>query len=467
MSLRARLTWSFLVVILATTALVGGLTNRILANRFVYLVSVRGQNQAQRLAPLFERYYAAVGSWAGVDEFVAEYFDFSTGPPPPPMGGHRRGQMGMMALGPDERLLVVNAEGEVIADSDAGAGEIALSAEDLRRGTGLFVGGRRVGTLVVASALGTLSPEQKAFLRQVNQLMVVAALLAGLAVLAVSAWQARTIVAPVEALAQAARRIAAGDFSQRVPTNREDELGTMAAAFNAMAEELEQQRDLRHRTMADVAHELRTPLSVLQIDLESLEDGLLEPTPEVVSGLQSQVAHLGRLVEDLRLISLAEAGELPIDLERLDAVALVSDVAGRVRNAAREKGVALALDLPPGPLWVSADPQRLAQVLLNLLANALQHTPAGGEIGVGARRETGTAQIFVADTGEGIAPEDLPHVFDRFYRAGRSRSRDAGGSGLGLSIARTLVEAHGGQIRAAGAPGAGATFTVILPLVAA
>ncbi len=465
-SLRARLTLSFLLVIVATAGLVALLANRITAERFTVYVSNAGQIQARVLAPLFADYYAQVGNWAGVEALLADSADTPGGM----MGRGRRGNgmmmgsMQSMMQSGHERLLLADAFGKVIADSAGQSNGAQLSAADLAKGAPIVVGDRQVGTLVVASGLGTLTSDQSAFLRQINGLMILAALGAGIAVLLVGAWQARRIVAPVRALAAAAHRIAAGDLSQRIPVASDDELGEMAAAFNTMAAQLEQQHELRRRAMADIAHELRTPLSVLRIDLESIEDGLTEPSPQVVARLQDEVALLNRLVEDLRMLSLAEAGELHMDIEPLDVGELVQSTLERVNGAAREKGVALSADLAQPLSPVAGDRQRLTQVLLNLLSNALRHTLAGGQILVRARQTGGEVQVSVLDNGEGIPPAELPHVFERFYRADRARSREAGGTGLGLTIARSLVQAHGGRIWAENAEGQGSVFIFTLPV---
>jgi signal transduction histidine kinase len=364
----------------------------------------------------------------------------------------------------DENLLLMDAEGHIIVNNARQNADYYLSEADLEKGAPIIVGGRQVGTLVVTSGLGVLTSNQSAFLSQAKQLMVLAAIATGLAVLLVGSFQAQRIVAPVRALADAARRVAGGDLTQRVPVTSQDELGEMAVAFNTMAAELEQQHALRRRAMADVAHELRTPLSVLQIDLESIEDGLTAPTPDVITRLQEEVALLSRLVEDLRTLSLAEAGELQMDLEEIDVRELIRATTRRVRAAAREKGVTISAELPGQLPPITGDGQRLAQVLFNLLSNALRHTPAGGQITITAQY-TGEkdVQVSVRDTGEGIPSAELSHVFERFYRTDRARSRDTGGSGLGLSIARSLVEAHSGRIWAHSVEGQGSTFTFQVP----
>ena len=210
---------------------------------------------------------------------------------------------------------------------------------------------------------------------------------------------------------------------------------------------------------------MRTPLSVLQIDLESIEDGLTAPTTEVVEGLQEQVALLNRLVEDLHMLSLAEAGDLQLEIQPIDVGELVQGAIKHVRGATREKGVTLSTELPDQLPPIAGDAQRLTQVLLNLLSNALRHTPRDGRITVAAQQIEGKeVQVTVQDTGDGIPPGELPHVFERFYRADRARSRDTGGSGLGLTITRSLIEAHGGRIWAQSVEGQGSTFTFALPV---
>jgi signal transduction histidine kinase len=467
-SLRTRLVLSFFGVIVVTAGLVVVLANRITTDRFTYLVSNTGQTYAYGLAPLFADYYAQAESWEGVESLIQGYPDtlVSSG-----RGNQYGGDMQHMVSGMtcqvetgDENLLLVDAEGHIIVNNARQDADYYLSEADLEKGAPIIVGGRQVGTLVVTSGLGVLTSNQSAFLSQAKQLMVLAAIATGLAVLLVGSFQAQRIVAPVRALADAARRVAGGDLTQRVPVTSQDELGEMAVAFNTMAAELEQQHALRRRAMADVAHELRTPLSVLQIDLESIEDGLTAPTPDVITRLQEEVTLLSRLVEDLRTLSLAEAGELQMDLEEIDARELIRATTRRVRAAAREKGVTISAELPGQLPPITGDGQRLAQVLFNLLSNALRHTPAGGQITITAQH-TGEkdVQVSVRDTGEGIPSAELSHVFERFYRTDRARSRDTGGSGLGLSIARSLVEAHSGRIWVHSVEGQGSTFTFQVP----
>ncbi len=451
-NLRTRLMANFLIAILVTAIIVVALADLITLNQIAYMVTFTGLRTARLLAPTFAEYYAQHGSWDGVDQLMRRYrLALDVHHPSRPM---------MPQVRPEThgRVLLLDAQGHQVADSVPNQPPLSLSAEDKAKGFPIVVQDRLVGSLIVVSTLPGVQMERALMLRQIRRWMILAGGIATLAGLIVSAMQARRIAAPVRALAQAARQIAAGDFSRRVPVTGEDELAEMAQAFNSMVAQLAQQQALRRQAMSDVAHELRTPLSVLQIELESLEDGLTQPTPETIAALKAEVDHLGRLVEDLRVLSLSEAGELPLTRERLDLAELSGGVLQRLQGAAAEKAVALVSQLPSTPVVVWGDAQRLTQVLLNLLTNALRHTPPGGTITVCVRVVGDEAQVSVQDTGEGIAPEVLPHIFERHYRPQGSDS------GLGLSIAQHLIRAHGGRIWAQSRLGEGSTFTFSLPL---
>jgi len=292
---------------------------------------------------------------------------------------------------------------------------------------------------------------------------VLAGLAAGAAAIALGALLTRTLVRPLRTVEEGARRIAAGDLTHRVSVTSDDELGDLAARFNEMADALERQEMLRRSMMADIAHELRTPLAAIRAQVEAVQDGIFEATPENIGPVHDQVLLLGRLVDDLRELALAEAGQLPMERTEVDVRELVGRAVTAVQPGATKKGVSLSAMVAEGVPPVQGDPQRLEQVLGNLLANALRHTEPGGSITVRAESEGACVRLSVTDTGIGIAPKDLPRIFDRFYRADPSRAKTNGGTGLGLSIAKKLIEAHGGDISAASTPGQGATFTVRLP----
>jgi signal transduction histidine kinase len=307
------------------------------------------------------------------------------------------------------------------------------------------------------------------FLSSVNRSVWWAALLAGLAAVVLSLALSRRILRPVEALTVAARRMETGDLSTRVEVGSQDEIGQLAHAFNAMAEGLEQQERLRRTLASDISHELRTPLANIRGYLEALQEGVVAPSPGVLGSLHEEAMLLNRLVDDLQDLSLAEAGQLRLETRPVLLAPLVEAAITALTPRAAEKGIALRAALPDDLPPALADPERIGQVLRNLLANALTHTPAGGTVTTTARaaEDRSFLEVTVADSGSGIPAEHLPHVFDRFYRADPSRTRATGGAGLGLAIVRQLVVAHGGEVGAESEPGSGARFRFTLPVAGA
>jgi signal transduction histidine kinase len=242
------------------------------------------------------------------------------------------------------------------------------------------------------------------------------------------------------------------------------EIDELTSAFNKMAADLQHASELRNSLMADVSHELRTPLTVLEGNLRAALDHVYELDDEQIANLYEQTRHLIRLVNELRELALAEAAQLPLDQERMDLVRLVHETIAVFEPLAEEKGIKLVAEAPSGLPPVTGDRSRIRQVLHNLLANALRHTPDGGAVIIAGRADAGRVSLSVQDSGDGIEPQQLGHVFDRFYRTDPSRSRETGGSGLGLAIVKAIVEAHGGAVSAASAGvGMGSTFTISFP----
>jgi signal transduction histidine kinase len=269
----------------------------------------------------------------------------------------------------------------------------------------------------------------------------------------------RLLGLPLSDLIDAAQRIEAGDLTPRVRERGPRELRALARAFNSMTLRLQASEDQRRRLLADVTHELRTPVAVLQGNLEALLDGVYPPDDQHLRPLLEETQVLSRLIDDLRTLSLAESGGLELHREATDVEVLIADVLASFRAEADASGVALQAAVPDELPLVEVDPLRLREVLSNLLGNALHHTPRGGEVRVTAGVRDRQLTLSVADSGSGIAAEDLPHVFERFYK-----SPDSRGSGLGLAIARNLVQAHGGEIGAESAPGQGTTMRITIPL---
>lgn len=280
-----------------------------------------------------------------------------------------------------------------------------------------------------------------------NEAMMYAVLAAMIAAFALSFLFSRSVVAPVLAMSGATQRIADGHYDERVQGIGEDELAGLALRFNQMAEKLDQVESMRRRLIGDVSHELRTPLTAIKGSMEGLMDGVLPANEETYQQIHTEADRLNRLVDDLQELSRVEAHAYQLDCRPLDVSSLVQTVTKRISPQAETKRISLDLDLTPDLPLVLADEDRVIQVLTNLTGNALQYTPEGGQVTISAIQIKDEVQISVRDTGVGIPPEHLSHIFDRFYRVDKSRSRQAGGgSGIGLTIARSLVEAHGGRI---------------------
>jgi signal transduction histidine kinase len=427
-------------------------------------------------------YYAAHGnSWAGIDQRLDS----------PPFVGPSGGFV---------NYIVADTNGRVVASSDQRQIGEQADATMVKRGVPVEVNGARVGTFFVrsgpfAAPSAPSAPNAAARARApaffwpiVRSFLIVGLVLAsGLLLLAV--FFAQRLSRPLRDITRAAQQLAGGQLDVQVRRAPIRELDELAQAFNAMARSLEQADKQRRQMTADIAHELRTPLTIIKGRLEGLQDGVYSPTLDEVDRLLGETALLERLIEDLRLLALAEAGQLPLYREPLDPLDLLESARSAFAGQAEAQGVALHVEAASDLQQIDADPQRMAQVLANLVANALRYTPEGGSITLCATQatkhqkpkmkdESNGLQSFVlrpssfvtlsvGDTGHGIAPEDLPHVFDRFYRADRSRTRGSGGAGLGLAITRQIVAAHGGLIWAESELGHGTTISIALPVAEA
>lgn len=319
------------------------------------------------------------------------------------------------------------------------------------------------GVAVGGGSTAVLSNEAT-FFGSVNRSFWVAAVaaigVAGVLSIALS----QRILQPVQALTAAANRLEQGDLSQRVTVKGRDEIGTLAHAFNAMADGLQRQEQLRRHMVTDIAHELRTPLTNIRGYLEALQDGYMDASPAVIDSLHQESLLLHRLINDLQELSLAEARQLKLDLQSVALIDVVEPLVRGIRPQLDEKSLTITIDLPPDLPLALADPARLGQVFRNLLQNAITHTPERGRITFSAQVEGNELLIQVQDSGPGIPPEHLPHLFDRFYRADASRDRTTGGVGLGLAIVKALLEGMRGRVWAENGDGEGARFGVALPV---
>jgi two-component system OmpR family sensor kinase len=510
-SLNVKLMGAFALVILLGAAITFFVARQAIASQFLLYVNQRELLRAESWAPLFANYYERTGSWAGAESVLSSLPSVtSPGAMGRGRGGPGQGQNGSsgmagphgMGPGAEDRVILANSAGQVVLDSQAEIVGQALPPNQLEQGVPLTVNGQRVGTLLVVAPQSSPSAAlTDNFLTALNRGILLAAVFAGLVALLLGAVLVRQIIAPLRRLQSAAGAIAAGDLSQRVQVDSRDEVGDVAHSFNQMAEALERNERLRRHMIADIAHELRTPLTVIRGQLEALLDGVFPLTQEQLAPIYDEALLLSRLVADLRELALAEAGQLTIEHQPVDMGELAGRLVAAVQPAAADKDVALALHVSPPLPTVSADADRLSQVLHNLLSNALRHTPAGGRIEVSVKtaamedlngerssvwqqeiaalpgnRSAGHAAqsstiepsdapvlVTVSDTGPGIPAEDLPYIFDRFYRADKSRSRAVGGSGLGLTIARYIVEAHGGRIWAESQVGEGTQVHFVIP----
>ncbi len=446
-SLYVKLALAFAVVSImpmVLNALYIGLRARTEFDRSIHLVgAIRLAGEPDVEARLAD-YYTAHRGWKGVDQV------FTTLPPPP------KWFLPMTLV--DSGYNVVYGTGPYPVGME-------LQSANLTDARPIAVNGQTVGWLMVEPMTYTRDAPtlQSDFSTRLTQAIAFSLLTTvGLAVV-IGAALARTLSRPLHALTQATRRVAQGELGFQVKVHGRDELGDLAASFNQMSADLAQANHLRRQMTADIAHELRSPLSVILGYTEALSDDKLMPSTEVFNSLYLEAKYLQRLVEDLRTLSLADAGELALTRGSISPQLLLERAAVAYGSQASQGGVTLRVDAPPGLADINVDPDRMAQVLGNLINNALRYSSRGDEIVLSAEQTEAGTTLRVHDRGTGISEADLPHIFDRFYRGDASRHTDNGESGLGLAIAKSIVEAHSGAIQVESTPGKGATFSILLP----
>lgn len=445
-SLTIKLTLAFLAI---------GLIGSLLVSFFVVLGTQRAFNQFvnDRDQPTIMtdlvQFYQQNGSWANVGDLLARDAEGAAGPD----GWH----------GPPP--LLVTADGEVVIGNSRYTTGSRVPPTVLDRAKPITLDYQVIGWLLMPfeGERRPGSPEADFYNRVIRATTYSAAGATGIALL-LGIVLARTLTHPVRELTAATQAVARGGLGEQVRVRSRDELGILAASFNQMSQDLAHASTLRRQMTADIAHDLRTPLSVILGYTEALRDGKLPCDQDIFDTLHTEAQHLQHLIDDLRTLSLTDAGELPLTRQRVAPQALLERTAAAYRTHAQPRGIALEVGAATNVPAIEVDPERMTQVLGNLLSNALRFTPSGGTITLRAAADNHQVQMIVQDTGAGIAPEDLPHIFERFYRADPARQQGNGSSGLGLAIAKGIVEAHGGTITVQSSAGQGTAFTIALPV---
>jgi len=441
LKLTHKLTLAFLLLSLIVIGLAVTLIWGLINYQFNQYLEVQRQND---FAVAAKNYYLTNRTWDGIDNYLREQQLLpplnEVNPPPQPF------------------VLVDTDRKVIIASAPYVVGE-KVKQGTLDKGIPIESGSEVFGTVISTGQPLVRNPIDQKYVDQINRGFWLAGIVGMLFALGFGLLLARSLTRPVRDLTTATRNMAQGQLEQQVPVRSGDELGELAQAFNQMSADLALANRSRKQMTADIAHDLRNPLTVLSGYLESLQDGKLKPTPERFAIMQAEVTHLQHLVEDLRTLSLADAGELKLHLEPTSIPELLERVAEAYRHQAQLQQINLKVEIEPNLPEINLDPSRMEQVLGNLVSNALRYTAADGEIRLEAKQLNGSLSVSVIDNGSGIPAEILPHIFERSYRGDESRSGNE--SGLGLAIAKSIIELHGGHIRAE-SDKAGTRFFIIL-----
>ncbi len=453
-SLSSRLSVAFLVLAVGAVALVSILINVTIELRFQEYILENMQERAQRIAVALGGAYAPDRGWP--PDLLMEITHWSL------LDG-----LAIQIESPPGETFWMSAEAAKLLAPPPG-GPHQPDGEDpspFAVSLPIQAGGETVGILrLTTGAQGLFTEQDLHFRREVNWVLVGSAAAAGSVAVVAAVLMARGLNHPLRQMTRVAKRMETGQWDQRVPPQHITELGRLAEALNHLAESLQNQEEIRRRLTRDVAHELRTPLAVLQSHLEAMQDGVWQPTPQRVGLLQGEVVRLVRLVEDLNRLTEAEASALKLNLEDTSLRSLLDPLGTGYERLFAEKQVQLLYLMPSRDLRLYTDRDKVTQIITNLLSNAHKFTSAGGQVTLRAEPRGTAVGIAVSDTGPGISAGDLPHIFDRLYRGDPARTRSTGGAGLGLAIAKALTEALGGRLEVVSQPGAGATFTLVLPI---
>jgi two-component system sensor histidine kinase BaeS len=446
MKLTTKLILAFLLVSLFSTAIIVIFT-RVATNR-EFDKFVNNQYEADLVVQLVN-YYQESQTWEGVEKTIRR--------------DRNEGRPLFFSIADAERKIIV-------AGMEHRVGE-TVSIEELNAGTQIQAENETIGILLINTPPDR-NPLEAEFIRRLSGSIYLSAIATIIIAFILGAILSGTITRPIRELTKATHEMADGKFGRQVPVRSRDEIGELASSFNKMNNDLAHSFNLRKQMTADIAHELRTPLSLIIGHAEAVHDGVLPATKENFEIIREEANRLEQLVNDLRTLSLADAGELSVDLQQVDINTLLGEVKAHYMMQFNQKHITLELSphvttrdgTGPVPLQTNLDPIRFSQVLTNILDNALRYTPEGGRVDISTRINDGQIEIAIQDSGEGVTGEDAAHLFDRFYRADASRTRDEGGSGLGLAIAKSIVEMHKGKIWAESEAGNGLKVFIQLPL---
>jgi signal transduction histidine kinase len=464
-SIRWKLALSLLLIVVVSVGLSSFLIGMGTQREFKEYVASCDQMYTTSVTKFLSDYYKTTGGWKNVDKLLAQQLTSA-----------------------DERLVLSDGGGIIVADT--GGEWVGKNAKDV--GLSQFVAvsnlNQAIGRLYplscdcsgIASSLGrscsttsiVYTGAEQDFLKRTNNYLWMIGLLTAAVALFLGWVLTRQITQPIHALKKGAQQLSSGEMNYRVPVAARDELGELAKSFNSMADSLDKMEQSRRHLTADIAHELRTPLTVIEGTVDGMLDGVFAPDKEHLNWIKEQTGLLTRLIEDLRDISQAEAGQLKLNIMRTNLVELIERKVSHLQIRAQEKEINLKLLTGVRVAEVEVDPVRMEQIVNNLLTNAIRHTPRSGNITVSVDKQPADNKympgkpgvlVSVADTGEGIPPEHLERIFDRFYRVESSRAKEEGETGLGLAIVKQMAEAHGGRVWAESTVGAGSTFFVFVP----
>jgi signal transduction histidine kinase len=448
-SITTKLILGFLSIGIVIVAIIFAIVRWNTQSEFIRFLSQQSQSD---IATQLTNYHLTNGSWDGVEQI------FTPPPQPGPVNGFGNGPSRY------HPFTLADQSGKVIASNGRYKSGDQIPIEELEVGVPLKEDGQVIGILVPVRVPFEGNQRELEFINRTNLTLLYSALIGTVIALLLGIFLSRTLTRPIRELTIATHAISEGDLTQQVPIRSKDELGELGKAFNKMSTELSRSVNARKQMTADIAHELRTPLSLILGHAEAVHDGVLPPTKENFEIIREEAERLEHLVDDLRTLSLADAGELSITTQSTEAGQLLQEVSSLYRIRAKKKNIKLDLDVASPLPALEVDPGRMTQVITNILDNALRHTPENGRISLSAKKIKDQVELAIQDSGPGLSPEDISRIFERFYRADAARQREDGGSGLGLAIAKSIVMAHNGQLSAESETGKGLKIKIALPI---